>query len=100
MLNALLWEDLARQIKDRQEVRQSNRLASRKDSKVPSTDNAEHTKATSDLEQVQNVRGISSGRGVGSSEIGGGDECEEHDQTEEYEGEEGVDAEGADEEGE
>jgi len=62
----------------------------------PSANDPQHPKPTTNLQQVQDVRGFSCRGGMRDGEVGGADEGEEHDQAEEGQGEEDVDAERAD----
>jgi hypothetical protein len=94
------WENLAGQIKHGQRARDANGFASSEDREVPTAEQPNKPKPTSNPQQHVDVLDVGFGLGVWDWEVGGGDEREEHHETEERESEEEVDAYGADEEDE
>jgi hypothetical protein len=94
---ALLREDLAAKIENRQRTRNAHGLAGRKNSQIPATEEAEEAESACDAQQFGNVLEICFGGRGCNGEVCCGDEGEEHDEAEEGECEEQVDAEGADE---
>jgi hypothetical protein len=63
---------------------------------LPSTDQSNKSKSTSDLQQLENVCEIGFGSRRRNSGVGCGDEREQHDEAEEEEHEQHVDAQSAD----
>jgi hypothetical protein len=99
-LPSLLPRKHPTQIAHWQRTRNPHRLARCQNRQIPSTQQAQEAKAPSNLQQLLDVRKVRGRFGARDAEVGGGDEGEEHHEPEKGGSEEGVDAQGADQEDE
>ena len=92
----LLWKHFAAQVKYWQKMREPNSLHDREQCKVPSADDAKHTKPSSNPKQMCDVLQIRGSSGRGYGEVRCSNEGEEEYKANEDQGKEYVNAESAD----